>query len=142
MEAVISTFEPMHIPARLHRLDCLFHQLGSAERIASSVEAENRHFYKREMRVAQLVELSRRVKGIREQEQPRAVEILRSHHRRRPATHRAATDDQSLRLQLRAGLDHDCLEAFLQSRHLVGPARSLLTIEKVETDRADAAFAE
>src|SRR5438874_2375024 len=74
LEAVVGGLEPVHRKGGGEALENALHQLLLAERVAGAVQAEDRLPDLRQVGVAQLFGLSRRVKWIGEEDEPVAGE--------------------------------------------------------------------
>lgn len=138
MEGMIGALQPVHHPVAQDPR-CLLHQIAAAQRVARAVEAEHRDFDLRQMRIAQLLRLPRRMQRISEEQQAVAVETVRREHRRRAPAHRAAADDQLA--PVARALRH-LRDPRLQHRHRIGAVRFLLAIREIETDHLEPARAE
>ena len=64
---MVRAFQPVHRPA-IEASDGPLHQVASAERVAGAVQAQHRDTDAREVRIAQLFRLARRVKRISEEQ--------------------------------------------------------------------------
>src|SRR4051812_37487041 len=97
---MVRAVEPVHGKALSESRQHGLHQIAAAERVAGAVEAERRHGYAREMRVAELLRLPSWMQWIRKKEEARGCEAVRGKHRRRATAHRASANDDSLRVDL------------------------------------------
>jgi hypothetical protein len=61
VKAVVRTVEPAHRPVWAQALDHGVHEVASAERVARAVQAQDRNGDPRQVRIAQLIGLPRRM---------------------------------------------------------------------------------
>ena len=140
MEAVIGAFQPVHRPAAGQTTDHAFHQIAPAKRVAGAVQAQDRHLDFREVRVAKLFGLPRRMKRVGEEQEAFAGKSVRREHRSRPSAHRASAENERLRPDFAAGVRGHGGDAFLQARHRVWMAGPFLAVREVETNDVEPAL--
>ena len=113
MEAVIGAFQPVHRPPVCQTPDHPLHQIAPAKCVAGAVEAKDRHFDSREVRVAKLFGLACRMQGVGEEQQAVAGKSVRREHRSRPSAHRPSAENEGPRRDLAARVRRHGGDAFL-----------------------------
>src|SRR5690242_9583679 len=96
MKRMVGALDPVHRPLRFYFAKSLLHQRALAQRIPGAVEAEHRTSDLRQMRIAQLLRLARRMERVGGEQQPGARKALGREHRGRPPPHGSASDDETL----------------------------------------------
>src|SRR2546427_9987547 len=74
------------------------------------------------------------MKRVGKKQQAVAGKSVRREHRSRASTHRTSAEEEGLRRELAAGLRRHRGDAFLQARHPVRTAGTLLLVEEIETN--------
>src|SRR3989454_12826633 len=82
------------------------------------------------------------MKRVGEKQQAVAGKSVRCEHRSRASTHRPSAEEEGLRRELAAGMRSHRGDAFLQARHRIRTAGTLLLVEEIEPNDVKPAAAQ